>query len=140
MKNRVWKYCRQAGYDGDDSGIRAQEFRINEYISKHELIPVGESKVFESGTTMDRPSLHELMQKAQEQAYDILVVSALDRLGRDLWLTMGFVSELLRIRKCGSISAPAPPPGIRIIDLSWGSEITEGDIEQADNLLKAISK
>lgn len=127
MKNRVWKYCRQAGYDGDDSGIRAQEFRINEYISKHELIPVGESKVFESGTTMDRPSLHELMQKAQEQAYDILVVSALDRLGRDLWLTMGFVRELLRM-------------GIRIIDLSWGSEITEGDIEQADNLLKAISK
>lgn len=127
MKNRVWKYCRQAGYDGDDSGIRAQDFRINEYISKHELIPVGESKVFESGTTMDRPSLHELMQKAQEQAYDILVVSALDRLGRDLWLTMGFVRELLRM-------------GIRIIDLSWGSEITEGDIEQADNLLKAISK
>ena len=127
MKNRVWKYCRQAGYDGDDSGIRAQEFRINEYISKHELIPVGESKVFESGTTMDRPSLHELMQKAQEQAYDILVVSALDRLGRDLWLTMGFVRELLRT-------------GIRIIDLSWGSEITEGDIKQADNLLKAISK
>lgn len=127
MKNRVWKYCRQAGYDGDDSGIRAQEFRINEYISKHELIPVGESKVFESGTTMDRPSLHKLMQKAQEQAYDILVVSALDRLGRDLWLTMGFVRELLRM-------------GIRIIDLSWGSEITEGDIEQADNLLKAISK
>ncbi len=127
MKNRVWKYCRQAGYDGDDSGIRAQEFRINEYISKHELIFVGESKVFESGTTMDRPSLHELMQKAQEQAYDTLVVSALDRLGRDLWLTMGFVRELLRM-------------GIRIIDLSWGSEITDGDIEQADNLLKAISK
>lgn len=127
MKDRIWKYCRQAGYDGDDSGIRAQEFRINEYISKHELIPVGESKVFESGTTMDRPSLHKLMQKAQEQAYDILVVSALDRLGRDLWLTMGFVRELLRM-------------GIRIIDLSWGSEITEGDIEQADNLLKAISK
>lgn len=127
MKNRVWKYCRQAGYDGDDSGIRAQEFRINEYISKHELILVGESKVFESGTTIDRPSLHKLMQKAQEQAYDILVVSALDRLGRDLWLTMGFVRELLRM-------------GIRIIDLSWGSEITDGDIEQADNLLKAISK
>lgn len=127
MKNRVWKYCRQAGYDGDDSGIQAQEFRINEYISKHELIPVGESKVFESGTTMDRPSLHELMQKAQEQAYDILVVSAFDRLGRDLWLTMRFVRELLRM-------------GIRIIDLSWGSEITEWDIEQADNLLKSISK
>lgn len=127
MKNRVWKYCRQAGYDGDDSGIRAQEFRINEYISKHGLVSVGESKVFESGTTMNRPSLQELIQKAEEQAYDILVVSALDRLGRDLWLTMGFVRELLRM-------------GIRIIDLSWGSEITEGDIEQADNLLKAISK
>lgn len=127
MKNRAWKYCRQAGYGGDDCGIRTQELWINKYISKHGLISVGESKVFESGTTMNRPSLQELIQKAQEQTYDILVVSALDRLGRDLWLTMGFVRELLRM-------------GIRIIDLSWGSEITEGDIEQADNLLKAISK
>ena len=77
--------------------------------------------------SVEREIRHELTEKAQEQAYDILVVSALDRLGRDLWLTMGFVRELLRM-------------GIRIIDLSWGSEITEWDIEQADNLLKAISK
>lgn len=125
MKNRVWKYCRQARYNGDDSGIRAQEFRINEYISKHELISVGESKVFESGTTMDRPSLHELMQKAQEQAYDILVVSTLDRLGRDLWLTMGFVRELLRM-------------GIRIISVNDNTEITERDFEKMDNYIKSI--
>lgn len=125
MKNRVWKYCRQAGYNGDDSGIRAQEFRINEYISKHELIPVEESKVFESGTTMDRPSLHELMQKAQEQAYDILVVFALDRLGRELWLTMGFVRELLRM-------------GIRIISVNDNTEITERNFEKMDNYIKSI--
>jgi DNA invertase Pin-like site-specific DNA recombinase len=93
MKNRAWKYCRQAGYDGDDCGIRTQELWINKYISKHGLISVGESKVFESGTTMNRPSLQELIQKAQEQTYDILVVSALDRLGRDLWSTMEYTKS-----------------------------------------------
>lgn len=96
MKNRAWKYCRQAGYDGDNCGIRTQEFWINQYISKHGLVSVGESKVFESGTTMNRPSLQELIQKAEEQAYDILVVSALDRLGRDLWSAMEYTKKLLR--------------------------------------------
>ena len=65
MKNRAWKYCRQAGYDGDDCGIRTQELWIDQYISKHGLVSVGESKVFESGTTINRPSLQELIQKAR---------------------------------------------------------------------------
>lgn len=121
MKNRAWKYCRQAGYDGDDCGIRVQELGINKYISKHGLISVGESKVFENGTTMNRPSLHELIQKAQEQAYDILVVSALDRLGRDLWPTMKYAKKLLRLE-------------VRIIAVNDNTEITERDFEQMDNL------
>lgn len=125
MKNRVWKYCRQAGYDGDDCGIRVQEFRIDEYISQYGLVPVGESKVFESGTMMDRPSLQELIQKAQGQAYDILVVSAFDRLGRDLWSTMEFARELLRM-------------GIRIISVNDYIEITEKHFEQMDGLVRAI--
>jgi len=125
MKNRAWKYCRQAGYDGDDCGIRTQELWINKYISKHGLISVGESKVFESGTTMNRPSLQELIQKAQEQTYDILVVSALDRLGRDLWSTMEYTKKLLRM-------------GIRIISVNDNTEITKRDFEEMDNLVKSI--
>lgn len=125
MKNRVWKYCRQAGYDGDGYGIRTQELWINKYISKHGLISVGESKVFESGTTMNRPSLQELIQKAQEQTYDILVVSALDRLGRDLWPTMEYTKKLLRM-------------GITVISVNDNTEITERDFEEMDNFIKSI--
>lgn len=125
MKNRAWKYCRQAGYDGDDCGIRTQELWINQYISKHGLLSVGESKVFESGTTINRPSLQELIQKAEEQAYDILVVSALDRLGRDLWSAMEYTKKLLRM-------------GIRIISVNDNTEITERDFEEMDNFIKSI--
>lgn len=125
MKNRAWKYCRQARYDGDGYGIRTQELWINKYISKHGLISVGESKVFESGTTMNRPSLQELIQKAQEQTYDILLVSALDRLGRDLWSTMEYTKKLLRM-------------GIIVISVNDNTEITERDFEEMDNFIKSI--
>ena len=125
MKNRAWKYCRQARYDGDDCGIRTQELWINQYISTHRLISVGESKVFESGTTINRPSLQELIQKAEEQAYDILVVSALDRLGRDLWSAMEYTKKLLRM-------------GIRIISVNDNTEITKRDFEEMDNFIKSI--
>lgn len=125
MKNRAWKYCRQAGYDGDDCGIRVQELWINQYISKHGLVSVGESKVFENGTTINRPSLQELIQKAEEHAYDILVVSALDRLGRDLWSAMEYTKKLLRM-------------GIRIISANDNTEITERDFEEMDNFIKSI--
>lgn len=118
-------YRRQAGYDGDDCGIRTQELWINQYISKHGLVSVGESKVFESGTTINRPSLQELIQKAEEHAYDILVVSALDRLGRDLWSAMEYTKKLLRM-------------GIRIISANDNTEITERDFEEMDNFIKSI--
>lgn len=125
VKNRVWKYCRQDGYGGDDCGIRTQELWINRYISTHRLISVGESKVFENGTTTNRPSLQELIQKAQEQTYDILLVSALDRLGRDFWSTMEYTKKLLRM-------------GIRIISVNDNVEITERDFDEMDNFVKSI--
>ena len=84
-----------------------------------------ESKVFESGTTINRPSLQELIQKAEEHAYDILVVSALDRLGRDLWSAMEYIKKLLRM-------------GIRIISANDNTEITERDFEEMDNFIKSI--
>lgn len=74
---------------------------------------------------MNRPSLQELIQKAQEQTYDILVVSALDRLGRDLWSTMEYTKKLLRM-------------GIRIISVNDNTEITKRDFEEMDNLVKSI--
>lgn len=74
---------------------------------------------------MNRPGLQELIQKAEEQAYDILVVSALDRLGRDLWSAMEYTKKLLRM-------------GIRIISVNDNTEITERDFEEMDNFIKSI--
>ena len=57
--------------------------------------------------------------------YDILVVSALDRLGRDLWSAMEYTKKLLRM-------------GIRIISANDNTEITERDFEEMDNFIKSI--
>ena len=57
--------------------------------------------------------------------YDILVVSALDRLGRDLWSAMEYTKKLLRM-------------GIRIISVNDNTEITERDFEEMDNFIKSI--
>ena len=54
-----------------------------------------------------------------------MVVSALDRLGRDLWSAMEYTKKLLRM-------------GIRIISANDNTEITERDFEEMDNFIKSI--
>ena len=57
---RIGAYLRKMAIDGYIIQVDTRDI-----ISKHGLVSVGESKVFESGTTINRPSLQELIQKAR---------------------------------------------------------------------------
>ena len=57
---RIGAYLRKMAINGYIIQVDTRDF-----ISKHGLVSVGESKVFESGTTINRPSLQELIQKAR---------------------------------------------------------------------------
>lgn len=114
MKNRAWKYCRQASPDEGLTGLNMQSRIIDQYIAEHELALVGETKAVESGNSMDRESIREIRTKAEGGAYDILLISGLDRLGRDMQQTTALVRDLLRI-------------DIHIVPVMANEEITEKD-------------
>lgn len=111
MKNRAWKYCRQACPDELLTGIARQDMIMNRYIAEHDLVLAGETKVVEAGTSADRESICELIRLAEEGAYDILLILDLDRLAREMFACMEICRKLLNI-------------GVRIIPINSGMEFT----------------
>lgn len=51
-----------------------------------------------SGAKADRPEYQRMLEDARRKRFDVLVVSYLDRLGRDDWETMAAIGELRRHR------------------------------------------
>lgn len=84
MMNRAWKYCRQATADEQLSGIKAQSFWLDQYVAEHGFEVAGETQTVEKGHGADRESLLDLLRHAQDSDFDILLVSSLDRLSRDM--------------------------------------------------------
>lgn len=111
MKNRAWKYCRQASPDEGLTGLQMQSLEIDGYIAQNDLSLAGETRAIEKGIASDRKSLHELIRLAEDGAYDILLVSSFDRLARDMWSMMDFCRKLSEL-------------GIRVIAVKDKAEIT----------------
>ena len=112
MGNRAWKYCRQASPDAMLTGLAAQDSFIERRAAAWGLHIVGETKAVEPGLSADRDSIRELLDKAEAGAYDILLISGMDRLSRNLWDTVEILSKLLAT-------------GIRVRDARTGEEITK---------------
>lgn len=119
MKNKVWKYCRQACPDETLSGIQGQSERLDRYITENGLVPVGESKVVESGSTTNRDSLRALLNEAKRGTYDILLIDGIDRISRN------------RV-KCGKFCRKLLDTGIRIVSVGEQREITKKDFAMLD--------
>lgn len=111
MNMRAWKYCRQAHYDDGFPLLQAQNELLDAYIADHGYTLAGTTEALEPGTQRDRDSLHEIVRLAKEGCYDILLISNLDRLIRDVIPCMELCRELL-------------DTGIRIIPVKSGMEFT----------------
>ena len=83
MSIRVWKYCRQSTPDEGLTGLQMQNRILDDYIAKHGYSLAGKTEAVESGLDPERESIHEVIRKARENAYDMLIVSYADRLLRD---------------------------------------------------------
>ena len=114
MENKVWKYCRQASPDGSLAGLQAQSHQIDNYITEHAYSLVGKTNVVESGIALDRESLRELIQLAKEGQYDILAVSNIDRLARNIEVRIAFCQKMIDL-------------GIRIVEVNTDTKITENN-------------
>ena len=115
--NRAWKYCRQAGTDEMLSVLAVQNRLLEYYAAAHEFSVVGEIKVVETGTPADRESIRELLNEAAHGTYDVLLISGLDRLSRNVWDALTIVSKLFA---CGD----------RVLDASTNEEISADALDQ----------
>lgn len=83
---RTWLYCRVA-HNGADSmdALVVQQHRLEAYAKEHDLEIVGASRDIASGLTLEhRPGLQDFHHAAVDGEVDILLITDLAHLSRDI--------------------------------------------------------
>ncbi len=111
MKKRAFAYCRVATEAQADTALHQQGRLLQEYCSKNGMTLVGQVRVTEAGTDIERDSLRDLLAQAKAGSYDILLVYSMDRLCRNPVLMSRYCQNLLLC-------------GVRIIAVREDMEIT----------------
>ena len=102
---RAWIYCRMAHSGPDSAGLLAMQRRQLEACAKeHGFEIVGYSSDVGSGLTFNRPGLLDFLDAVYDEAADVLLLSDLTRLGRDMGRADQFW-QLLRGRGIGIYTA-----------------------------------
>lgn len=84
-QKRTWIYCRVA-HSGPDSVdvLAGQRLQLETYAREHSLEIVGSSSDIGSGLTLDRPGLLDFLDAVEDESVDVLLLSDLARLGRNI--------------------------------------------------------
>src|SRR6266540_6288133 len=79
-------YARFSTHLQDERSIDDQVALCRAYAVSNQLdvVAVFEDRARSGGSTIDRPGLQDLLQKARAGVFDVIVVEALDRLSRDM--------------------------------------------------------
>ena len=108
---KAYFYCRVAHDDSFSLERQAEELR--RYAEQAGYTIVGAAAEHGSGMTLDRPALQEVM----EAVVDVVLISSLDRIGRDWGMTKQYIALLtehkvkllcLRERVSSDISGVSP--------------------------------
>ena len=78
---KVYFYCRVAHDDSFSLERQAEELR--RYAEQVGYTIVGVAVEHGSGMTLDRPALQEVMEAVLAGKVDVVLISSLDRIGRD---------------------------------------------------------
>lgn len=109
-------YCRLSRDDeleGDSNSIVNQKAILEKYARENGFFnPQFFVDDGYSGTTFDRPSWNELLERIENEEVSVLIVKDLSRLGRD-YLKVGFYTEVLFVEK-----------GVRFIAINNGIDST----------------
>ena len=112
---KAYFYCRVAHDDSFSLERQAEELR--RYAEQAGYTIVGAAAEHGSGMTLDRPALQELMEAVLAGKVDVVLISSLDRIGRDWGMTKQYIAlrsqpqvkrRCLRERVCSDISGGAP--------------------------------
>ena len=112
---KAYFYCRVAHDDSFSLERQAEELR--RYAEQAGYTIVGVAAEHGSGMTLDRPALQEVMEAVLAGKVDVVLISSLDRIGRDWGMTKQYIALLtehkvkllcLRERVSSDISGASP--------------------------------
>ena len=89
---KAYIYCRVAHDDGFSLKLQADELR--HYANRAGYTIVGIAAEYGSGVTLDRPALQEVMEAVLAGKVDVVLISSLDRIGRDWGMTKQYIDLL----------------------------------------------
>ena len=89
---KAYFYCRVAHDDSFSLERQAEEHR--RYAEQAGYTIVGVAAEHGSGMTLDRPALQEVMEAVLAGKVDVVLISRLDRIGRDWGMTKQYIARL----------------------------------------------
>ena len=108
---KAYFYCRVA--HDDSFSLEQQAAKLRRYAEQAGYTIVGAAAEHGSGMTLDRPALQEVMEAVLAGKVDVVLISSLDRIGRD-WGIIALLTEhkvkllCLRERVSSDISGVSP--------------------------------
>ena len=112
---KAYFYCRVA--HDDSFSLEQQAAKLRRYAEQAGYTIVGVAAEHGSGLTLDRPALQEVMEAVLAGKVDMVLISSLDRIGRDWGMTKQYIALLtehkvkllcLRERVSSDISGVSP--------------------------------
>ena len=89
---KAYFYCRVAHDDSFSLERQAEELR--RYAEQAGYTIVGAAAEHGSGMTLDRPALQKVMESVLAGKVDVVLISSLDRIGRDWGMTKQYIDLL----------------------------------------------
>ena len=118
---KAYFYCRVAHDDSFSLERQAKELR--RYAEQAGYTIVGAAAEHGSGMTLDRPALQEVMEAVLAGKVDVVLISSLDRIGRDWGMTKQYIDlltehkvKLLCLRERVSTDSSGFSPASPLID------------------------
>ncbi len=112
---KAYFYCRVA--HDDSFSLEQQVAKLRRYAEQAGYTIVGAAAEHGSGMALDRPALQEVMEAVLAEKVDVVLISSLDRIGRDWGMTKQYIALLtehkvkllcLRERVSSDISGVSP--------------------------------
>ena len=126
-------YCRVST---DEQSLDRQVDELQAFIGRMDWIPAGEYSDVMSGACRSRPGLDAMMAAASRRDFDVLVVWALDRVGRSTLHTLEVVEQLdalgihFRSYTQGAIDTTSPTGKLVLTILAGVAEMERQQIRE----------
>ena len=112
-----WEMFLKRFFSGVSFSLERQAEELRRYAEQAGYTIVGAAAEHGSGMTLDRPALQEVMEAVLAGKVDVVLISSLDRIGRDWGMTKQYIALLtehkvkllcLRERVSSDISGVSP--------------------------------